>query len=91
MIQSFTENRLERFYNTGETGRLPPEDVKKIRRILDRLNVAIEPKDMQIPGIQVSRLPPQRGGGWRARVSRNLWIAFRFNGFDVYDVHTVTE
>jgi len=53
---------------------------------LGRLNVAVEARDMALPGLDLHHLKGDRKGSWAVRVSGNWRVTFKFTGSDVEDV-----
>ena len=89
MVLSFRHRGLARLYERGDRRRLPPEYIDKVERILARLDIAMQPSDLDLPGYM---LPPLRGelsGLWSVRVSGSWRIVFRFEGANVRDVDFV--
>jgi proteic killer suppression protein len=58
----------------------------RIGRILDLLEAAARPGDLDIPGLGLHPLKGERKGEWALSVSGNWRITFRFEGEDVVDV-----
>ena len=58
----------------------------RLRLILGRLNVAVEPRDMALPGLELHPLQGDRKGIWALKVSGNWRVTFTFSGSDVEDV-----
>jgi toxin HigB-1 len=58
----------------------------RFRLILGRLNVAREPRDMALPGLDLHPLKGDRKDSWAVRVSGNWRVTFIFSGSDVKDV-----
>lgn len=54
--------------------------------MLDRLDVAMRPQDMNIPGWRLHALRGDRKGDWAVAVSGNLRLTFAFDGEDAVDV-----
>ena len=54
---------------------------------MGRLNVASEPRDMNLPGLDLHRLKGARQGTWAVTVSGNWRITFSFIGKDIEDVN----
>jgi proteic killer suppression protein len=50
--------------------------------ILGRLNVACEPRDMDLPGLVLHPLKGARRGAWSVRVSGNWRVTFELEGQD---------
>lgn len=86
MIAGFKHRGLERFFESGTTRGIQPQQATRIRLILARLNASQIPQDMNLPGLQLHELTGQRKGTWSVRVSGNWRITFRFDGPDAFDV-----
>ena len=54
--------------------------------MLDRLDVAIRPQDMSIPGWRLHPLQGDWKGRWAVEVSGNLRLTFAFDGEDAVEV-----
>ena len=54
MIKSFRHKRLARFFSYSERRGIDAKQADRIRRILDRLDAATKPEDMNISGSRVS-------------------------------------
>ena len=87
MIVSFKHRGLKRFFEAGEARGLEPSHLPKIRRILARLNVATEARDLDAPGLRLHPLKGRRKGQWAVDVDRNWRITFTFDGRDCRDVN----
>lgn len=85
-ILRFRHKGLERFFDRGSTVGIQHPHLKRLRLILGRLNVALEPRDMNLPGIRLHQLKGERRGTWAVQVSGNWRVTFRFHGSDVTDV-----
>ena len=86
-IQSFRHKGLERFFLTGSRAKIQTKHASRLRLILGRLNVATEPRDMDLPGLVLHELKGKRKGTWSVRVSGNWRLTFRFVGQDVDQVN----
>jgi proteic killer suppression protein len=75
MVGGFRHKGLEEIYLTGKTRRIGAEHVRKCVRILQLLEVAAQPPDMNIAGLHFHALHgnPKR---WSARVTGNYRITF---------------
>ena len=89
MIRNFRHNGLRRFWERGERRRIPSEYTVKIQRILDILDEAMMPDDMNRRGFGLHRLTGDRGGYWAVTVSANWRVVFRFQEGDVCDVDLI--
>ena len=87
MIRSFRHKGLKAFWEKGETKKLPAERVGRIERMLDRLNSAIEPSDMDLPSYRFHELKGDRKGTYAMAVSGNWRMTFQWDGGDATDVN----
>lgn len=82
-ILAFRHKGLELYFTEGRMSRIQAQHAERLRFILGRLNVASEPKDMNLPGLQLHPLKGNRRGTWAVRVSGNWRVTFVFVGQDV--------
>ena len=82
----FRHKGLGRFFSTGATAGIQAKHAARLRLILGRLSVAVEPRDMGLPGLGLHPLKGTRLGTWAVSVSGNWRVTFRFEGPDVTDV-----
>ena len=80
MIRSFKHKGLEQFFLKGSTKGIQPKHVKRLRLILGRLHVSLQPRDMNLPGLRLHELTGKRTGTWSVWVSGNWRVTFRFKG-----------
>jgi proteic killer suppression protein len=85
-ILTFRHKGLERFFLRGTTAGIQAKHARRLRLILGRLNVAREPRDMSLPGLDLHPLKGGRKGIWAVSVSGNWRITFAFSGPDVVNV-----
>ena len=78
MIRSFKHKGLERFFYKGTKSGIQGKHTVKLRLILGRLNAAVVPKDMDLPGLNLHFLGGKRAGTWSVSVSGNWRVTFRF-------------
>ena len=85
MIVGFRHKGLEELYLTGKTRRVGADYVRKCVRILQLLEAAGRPEDLNIAGYRFHGLQgsPQR---WSVRVTGNLRITFGWSGKNALDV-----
>ena len=79
MIQSFKHRGLELFFSKSSYRAIPATFAARIERILDRLDSAIEAKDMDLPGYKFHALKGNKKGTYAVTVSGNWRITFQFN------------
>lgn len=85
MVASFRSKGLEEIYLTGTTRRIGAQYVRKCVRILQALEVATQPEELNVSGYRFHRLqgsPPR----WSVRVTGNYRITFGWSGEDARDV-----
>jgi toxin HigB-1 len=85
MISCFRHKGLEELHLTGKTRRIGTEHVRKCVRILQLLDIAAQPEDMNVAGFHFHGLKgnPQR---WSLRVTGNYRITFGWSGENALDV-----
>lgn len=87
MIRNFRHKGLARFFTRSERKGLDARQLDRIRRILDRLDSAVRPEDMNLPGYGFHGLKGDRKGVYAVSVSGNWRITFRFEAGDAVDVN----
>ena len=85
-ILKFRHKGLERFFLRGTTAGIQAKHASRLRLILGRLHVAVEARDMALPGLDLHPLKGDRKGIWAIRVSGSWRVTFKFSGLDVEDV-----
>ena len=85
MITGFRSKGLEELYLTGTTRLIGAEYLRKCVRILQSLEVATRPEEMNVAGYKFHCLHgnPQR---WSVRVTGNYRITFGWAGENAHDV-----
>jgi proteic killer suppression protein len=87
--KGFRHRGLQRLYEKGVRKGLNPGHLKKIERILARLDEASEPGHLDLPGYRLHPLKGELVGFWSVTVAANWRIIFRFAQGDVLDVDYV--
>ncbi|MDQ7019134.1 MAG: type II toxin-antitoxin system RelE/ParE family toxin [Robiginitomaculum sp.] len=82
MIKSIRHKGLKSLWEKGKTRYLNPDWLPRIGRILDALDVAARPEDMNIPGFYFHILTGDNAGRYSVRGSANWRITFTFDGED---------
>lgn len=84
-IGGFRNKGLEEIHLTGRTRRIGAEYIRKCVRILQLLDVAAKPEEMNIAGFRFHGLQgtPKR---WSVRVTGNYRITFGWSGENARDV-----
>jgi len=85
VIGGFRHKGLDEIYRTGKTSRIGADHIRKCVRILQLLEVAGKPEDMNVAGFRLHGLrgSPKR---WSVRVTGNYRIAFAWSGESAFDV-----
>ena len=85
MIAGFRHKGLEELNSKGSTRRIGSGIVRECLRILQLLDVAAKPEDMNIAGLRFHALQgkPKR---WSVRVTGNDRVTFGWSGEDAIDV-----
>ena len=86
MIKSFKHRGLQKYFETGKTTDINAQHAKRIRILLARLNVAVDPKDLDAPGFHLHELKGKRKNTWSLSVNKNWRITFSVVDGDVVDV-----
>jgi proteic killer suppression protein len=82
MIKSWKHKGLRRFFETGSTAGIQSAHQERIKIILQRLNAAIRPEDMNTPGMAFHPLKGNLKGYFAVTVRSNWRIIFKFEGED---------
>jgi proteic killer suppression protein len=85
MIGGFRHKGLEELHRTGKSRRIGAGHIGKCARIMQLLQVAERPEDMNIAGFRFHFLQgkPKR---WAVRVTGNYRITFGWSGENALDV-----
>ena len=86
MIRSFKSKALRLFAETGDARKLSVPNARRVQRILNELNIAKAPEDMNLPGYRFHALKGARKGTFAVDASGNYRITFRWDGEDAVDV-----
>ena len=79
VIRSFNHKGLKRFLLKGTKAGIQAQHSERLRLILGRLNVSVDPEDMNLPGLVLHPLTGNRKGTWAVRVSGNWRVTFTFD------------
>lgn len=87
MNRTFKHKGLERFFSKSDYRGIPAQYAARIERLLDRLDAAVKPEDMDLPGYRFHPLKGDRKGTYAVSVSGNWRLTFRFSGEDASDIN----
>jgi proteic killer suppression protein len=85
VIGSFRHKGLEELYRTGKTRRIGAGQIGKCARVLQLLQVAGRPEDMNIAGFHFHRLHGS-SKRWSVRLTGNYRITFGWLGENALEV-----
>ena len=85
-IRSIRHGGLRRFFEHGDTRRVPQDRLSRIAGILAKLDNMAAIADMNQHDYRLHPLKGDRKGYWSVRVSANWRITFRFEHGAVFDV-----
>lgn len=89
MIVNFKQKELAKFFMTGQ-GRIPqPAHQRRVAMILDLLQAATCPENMNFPGSHFHKLQPYSAERYAVSVSANWRICFVFKNGCAYDVEYI--
>lgn len=87
MIRSFRHKGLDRFFTKSDRSRIDAKQAPRIARVLDRLDAAASPEDMNLPGYQFHQLKGDRKGVFAIWVTGNWRITFGFKDGEAVNVN----
>ncbi|MEK6731200.1 MAG: type II toxin-antitoxin system RelE/ParE family toxin [Pseudomonadota bacterium] len=80
MIKSWKHKGLKKFYDTGSTAGINAKHKFKLQIILQRLDAAVEPNDMNLPDMRFHLLKGSFKGYYSVTVNKNWRVMFAFEG-----------
>jgi proteic killer suppression protein len=86
VIRSFRSKGLRRYAETGDRSKLSVSNLRRLDQILERLDGAVEPQDMDLPGWRFHGLKGSMKGRYAVDASGNWRITFAWDGGDAVDV-----
>ena len=87
MIKTFADRPTEELFVTGRSKRLPAEVVRRARRKLEYIDLAVRLDDLRIPpGNRLHTLRGDRKAQHAIAINDQWRICFRFVDGDAYDV-----
>jgi proteic killer suppression protein len=87
MITSFRHKGLQKFFSSSDHRGIPANFAARIAKVLDRLDSASMPDDLDLPGYKFHALKGNRKGAYAVAISGNLRITFRFDKNCAVDVN----
>jgi toxin HigB-1 len=88
-IRKFNHKGLKKFFASEDKSGILPALSQKVEMILDRLDSANDPKDMNYPGSDFHRLKGNLKEFYSVHVNGNWVIIFKFENGDAHDVDLI--
>ncbi len=86
MIRSFRSKALKRMVVRGDVSKLSVPNVGRVVRMLEQLDEANAPEEMNVPGWRFHGLKGRDKGRYAVDASGNWRITFGWDGADAIDV-----
>ena len=86
MIRSFRSKALRLFAGKGDSSKLSVPNVRRLETILARLDAALLPEDLNLPGFRFHGLKGRDKGRFAVDASGNWRITFGWDGNDAVDI-----
>jgi toxin HigB-1 len=87
VLRSFRHKALGRYFINGERKGIDARHEGRVRRLLDRLDAATRPEDMNLPGFDFHALKGAQRGTFAVSVSGNWRVTFGFEDGDAVNVN----
>jgi proteic killer suppression protein len=82
MIKTWKHKGLKQFFENGNIAGIQSGHIKRLKIILQRLNAAIKPDDMNTPGMKFHKLSGKLKSFYSVTVNKNWRVIFKFDGRD---------
>jgi toxin HigB-1 len=86
MIRSFRSKALKRLAEQGDASKLSVPNVRRVETILARLDGAMMPEDLNLPGYRFHGLKGKDKGRFAVDASGNWRITFAWDGRHAIDI-----
>ena len=86
MIRSFRSKALRRLAEQGDASKLSVPNARRVETILARLEGALTPEDLNLPGYRFHGLKGKDKGRYGVDASGNWRITFAWDGRNAIDV-----
>ena len=77
---------LRRFAFDGDRSGINPQWIERVEEILYALDIAVDPKELDLPHFRLHRLKGNRSDTYSVRVTRNYRITFKWEEEHPVDV-----
>jgi proteic killer suppression protein len=82
MIKNWQHKGLKLFYETGSTAKINTQHADKLHDILQVLDAATTPEEMNLPGLKFHGLKGDLKNSYAVTVRANWRVIFKFEGQD---------
>jgi len=79
MIRRIKHKGLKKLYQKGDPSGFAAHDVKRLRLILQWLDAAGKPEEMDLPGLALHELKGARKGTWSVTVRANYRVTWKID------------
>lgn len=78
--------KLKRLFEKDDESKIRPDWRSRVRRIVNALDVAVSPQELNLPGYKWHEMSGDRKGTYSVLVSHNWRITFRWDKDGPFDV-----
>ena len=78
---------LRRLALNGDESGINPQWLKRVKLILNALDVAVSPFELDLPGWHLHELKGNRSGTYSLRITKNQRITFKWRDSSQFDVN----
>jgi len=86
MIRTIRHKGLKRLVTRNDRSGLGAEQLPRIMSVIDLLDIATVPQDLDLPGHHLHSLRGDLKGFWSVRITGNFRLIFRMEDGNVFDV-----
>ncbi len=86
MIKSFRSKALKLLWEKNDESKLPPDQISKIKRQLNAMEVATDANQLKVPGWGLHPLKGDREGTFALTTKKNWRLTFSMDDQDIIDV-----
>lgn len=86
MIKTWKHKGLKKFFDTGNKSDITSSHEKRLKIILQRLNAASSPSDMNTPSMRFHKLQGDLKNFYSVTVNGNWRVIFKFDSTNAIDV-----
>lgn len=84
MIKTWKHKGLKKFFETGDTKGIQTQHQRRLKIILQLLNAATVPEDLNLPGMRFHKLVGKQKGFYSVTVNKNWRVIYQFEGLNAF-------